>query len=31
MRTSTSYGAIDLKDLIVARAEERLEKLIARS
>ena len=25
------YGAIDLKDLIVARAEERLEKLIARS
>ena len=31
MRTSTFYGAIDLKDLIVARAEERLEKLIARS
>ena len=28
---STFYGAIDLKDLIVARAEERLEKLIARS
>ena len=25
------YGAIDLKDLIVARAEESLEKLIARS
>ena len=25
------YGAIDLKDLIVARAEERLEKLVARS
>ena len=25
------YGAIDLKDLIVARAEEHLEKLIARS
>ena len=25
------YGAIDLKDLIVARAEDRLEKLIARS
>ena len=25
------YGAIDLKDLIIARAEDRLEKLIARS
>ena len=25
------YGAIDLKDLIVARADDRLEKLIARS
>ena len=31
MRTSTSTVAIDLKDLIVARADDSLEKLIARS
>ena len=31
IRKDMFYGAIDLKDLIIARAEDRLEKLIARS
>ena len=30
-RMTTNYGAIDLKDLIIARAEESLESLIVRS